>query len=214
MIVDLMRATPVGVISSFLQTSISILTRPGSSPGVQFPYIVPERIGSDNRLICVNRSALSAPFTRWLPTLFPDHLTSRWLQCFPFYTYAEDGTNRRENITDWALEQFRAATATADHQVGHLPLRLRRAAPPRYRERYAANLRRELPRIPFVGAASLEESAIASASQKQIPPDAPGASRLRAARNDKGEGNRAKEGDPAKADATVFWAFVKAGQRL
>jgi predicted helicase len=29
-------------------------------------------------------------------------------QCFPFYTYAEDGTHRRENITDWALEQFRA----------------------------------------------------------------------------------------------------------
>ena len=29
-------------------------------------------------------------------------------QCFPFYTYDEDGTNRRENITDWALEQFQA----------------------------------------------------------------------------------------------------------
>ncbi len=29
-------------------------------------------------------------------------------QCFPFYTYAEDGTNRRENITDWALDQFRS----------------------------------------------------------------------------------------------------------
>jgi hypothetical protein len=24
------------------------------------------------------------------------------------HTYAEDGTHRRENITDWALEQFRA----------------------------------------------------------------------------------------------------------
>jgi len=29
-------------------------------------------------------------------------------QCFPFYTYDEDGGNRQENITDWALEQFRA----------------------------------------------------------------------------------------------------------
>ena len=29
-------------------------------------------------------------------------------QCLPFYTYAEDGTNRRENITDWALEVFRS----------------------------------------------------------------------------------------------------------
>ena len=28
-------------------------------------------------------------------------------QCFPFYVYDEDGTNRRENITDWALKHFR-----------------------------------------------------------------------------------------------------------
>jgi predicted helicase/very-short-patch-repair endonuclease len=28
-------------------------------------------------------------------------------QCFPFYVYDADGTNRRENITDWALAQFR-----------------------------------------------------------------------------------------------------------
>jgi predicted helicase len=27
-------------------------------------------------------------------------------QCFPFYVYDADGTNRRENITDWALGQF------------------------------------------------------------------------------------------------------------
>jgi len=28
-------------------------------------------------------------------------------QCFPFYTYAPDGSARRENITDWALARFR-----------------------------------------------------------------------------------------------------------
>ena len=28
-------------------------------------------------------------------------------QCFPFYTYSEDGQNRRENISDWALSAFR-----------------------------------------------------------------------------------------------------------
>jgi predicted helicase len=71
-------------------------------------------------------------------------------QCFPFYTYDEDGTNRRENITDWALEKFRAqygdgAITKWDifhyvYAVLHHPL---------YRERYAANLKRELPRLPF-----------------------------------------------------------------
>lgn len=67
-------------------------------------------------------------------------------QCFPFYTYAEDGTHRRENITDWALEQFRAHYHDPSitkwdifHYIyGVLPHS-------DYRERYAANLRRELP---------------------------------------------------------------------
>ena len=53
-------------------------------------------------------------------------------QCFPYYTYDEDGSNRRENITDWALAAFRTRYRddTID-KVGYLPLRLRPAAPPR-----------------------------------------------------------------------------------
>jgi hypothetical protein len=27
-------------------------------------------------------------------------------QCFAFYVYDEDGTNRRENITDWGLNHW------------------------------------------------------------------------------------------------------------
>ena len=52
-------------------------------------------------------------------------------QCFPLYTYNADGTNRRENITDWALAQFRERYRRRGHQqAGHLPLRLRPAASP------------------------------------------------------------------------------------
>ena len=53
-------------------------------------------------------------------------------QCFPFYTYDEDGTNRQENITDWALAEFR--THYNDDTItkwGHLPLYLRTLAPSR-----------------------------------------------------------------------------------
>jgi len=59
-------------------------------------------------------------------SVFRKGFPSDAFQCFPFYTYAEDGPHRRENITDWALDQFRS--------------------------HYAANLRRELPRIPFAAA--------------------------------------------------------------
>ena len=71
-------------------------------------------------------------------------------QCFPFYTYTEDGSNRQENLTDWALEQFRtqyADNAITKWDIFHYIYALLHH--PAYREKYAANLKRELPRIPF-----------------------------------------------------------------
>jgi predicted helicase len=99
----------------------------------------------------------------------PDLLPQGGSQCFPFYTYAEDGSNRRENITDWALAQFQAHYADDEHSkiqnrsaeaherqkskiakwdIFHYVYALLHH--PDYRTKYAANLRRELPRIPFV----------------------------------------------------------------
>jgi predicted helicase len=71
-------------------------------------------------------------------------------QCFPFYTYSPDGTNRSENITDAALEKFRAhyrSPAIAKWDIFHyIYAVLHHLA---YREKFANNLKRELPRIPF-----------------------------------------------------------------
>ena len=71
-------------------------------------------------------------------------------QCFPFYTYNEDGTNRRENITDWALGEYcvRYGAGVTKWDIFHYVYALLHH--PAYRERYAENLKRELPRIPFV----------------------------------------------------------------
>jgi predicted helicase len=71
-------------------------------------------------------------------------------QCFPYYAYDEDGTNRRENITDWALVEFR--THYGDKKISrwdifHYTYGLLHH--PEYRTKYAANLKRELPRIPM-----------------------------------------------------------------
>ena len=71
-------------------------------------------------------------------------------QCFPYYTYDEDGSNRRENITNWALAQFR--THYGDDSISKWDIFYYVYAllhHPGYRERYAADLKRELPRIPF-----------------------------------------------------------------
>ncbi|CAI8047272.1 hypothetical protein GBAR_LOCUS26116 [Geodia barretti] len=71
-------------------------------------------------------------------------------QCFPFYTYDEDGTNRQENITDWALAEFRthyADDTITKWDIFHYNYGLLHH--PTYREKYEANLKRDLPHIPF-----------------------------------------------------------------
>jgi predicted helicase len=58
--------------------------------------------------------------------------------------------SRRENITDRALEEFRTHykdKSIPKRDVFHYAYALLHH--PLYRERYAANLKRELPRIPF-----------------------------------------------------------------
>jgi predicted helicase len=80
----------------------------------------------------------------------PDLLPQGGSQCFPYYTYDEDGTNRRENITDWALAEFRAHYGNkkiSKWDIFHYTYGLLHH--PEYRTRYAANLKRELPRIPM-----------------------------------------------------------------
>lgn len=111
---------------------------------------------NENLLICLTSIGSEKPFMTLLVNRIPDlHLTGpgTGAQCFPFYTYNEDGTNRRENITDWALEKFREHykdSSITKWDIFHYVYTLLHH--PVYRERYAANLKRELPRIPFVGA--------------------------------------------------------------
>ena len=71
-------------------------------------------------------------------------------QCFPFYTYDEDGTNRKENITEWALAQFRmhySDVSISKWDIFHYTYGLLHH--PNYGEKYQTNLKRNLPHIPF-----------------------------------------------------------------
>jgi predicted helicase len=80
----------------------------------------------------------------------PEALPQGGSQCFPFYIYDEDGTNRRENITDWALAQYRAHyqdDTITKWDIFHYVYALLHH--PDYRERYQANLKRDLPRLPY-----------------------------------------------------------------
>ena len=48
---------------------------------------------------------------------------------FPYYTYSEDGNNRRENITNWALAEFQTQYGTELSKQDIFLLRLCSTAP-------------------------------------------------------------------------------------
>lgn len=122
-------------------------------------YVTPHALPTSaaerqNRVIALSQIAFrSAGFSCLISQCIPDlHLCASLdgHQCFPFYVYDEDGSNRRENITGWALEQFR--THYGDHKIGKWDIFYYVYGilhHPGYRTKFADNLKRELPRIPF-----------------------------------------------------------------
>ena len=115
-----------------------------------FPSIFPTpETEQENRVIWL-KVGQEWPMFALMVDKIPDQLPQGGSQCFSFYTYDEDGTNRRENITDWALEQFRTHyrdETITKWDIFHYVYALLHH--PDYRERYQANLKRDLPRLPF-----------------------------------------------------------------
>ena len=118
-------------------------------------YVIPSifptsKTEMENRLICVNGLGSKKPFHILITGMIPELQILGNTQCFPFYIYDEDGGNRRENITDWALAQFRAHyrdEMITKWDIFHYVYGLLHH--PDYRERYQANLKRDLPRLPY-----------------------------------------------------------------
>ncbi len=120
------------------------------SPG-QFPSIFPtSQAEAENRVVCVGdygRKEFAVLMSKLIPNI---NLYGDPQQSFPFYTYNEDGTNRRENITDWALAAFQNHYSDDDiskwdifyYTYGLLHHK-------EYRDKYRGDLKRNLPHIPF-----------------------------------------------------------------
>ncbi|MBI2815184.1 MAG: N-6 DNA methylase [Opitutae bacterium] len=121
-----------------------------SKTGGFFPN---KKSASENSLLCVTDAGSEKPFMALVSNSVTDlHMVGSGAscQCFPLYTYDADGGHRRDNVTDWALEQFKAQYPKAKitkKDIFHYVYAVLHH--PAYREKYAANLRRELPRIPF-----------------------------------------------------------------
>ena len=101
-------------------------------------------------MICISGIGSNKPFHALVTETIPCVDSLEKTQCFPFYTYNEDGTNRQENITDWALAEFRnhyGDNTITKWDIFHYNYGLLHH--PDYREKYQANLKRDRPHIPF-----------------------------------------------------------------
>jgi len=164
----LKRKLKAGQLTEFAESKLrQSLYRPFTKTNLFFDRMVNERVyvfpsifptletESENQILCVNMTP-ERPFTCLMSNCIPVNVMAGGFgsptQCFPFYTYDEDGTNRRENITDWVLAQFRTHyrdNTITKWDIFHYTYGLLHH--PDYRERYQENLKRDLPHIPFAG---------------------------------------------------------------
>ncbi len=152
-----------GKTTDFSQEKVrTSLYRPFTKSNLYFDRIMTERVyvfpsifptpetETENRVICVNGIGSNKLFGALMVNVIPCLGILDANQSFPFYTYDEDGTNRKENITDWALAQFRAHykdDTISKWDIFHYTYGILHH--PEYREKYQANLKRDLPHIPF-----------------------------------------------------------------
>lgn len=155
-----------GVVKSFDESQIVMsIYRPfvrrhlyldGHFNGMSYrmPSIFPNP-KAENLIVAISGPNSPKPFTVLATDLIPDlnflSAAADGCRCLPLYRYTTAG-NRVDNVTDWALAQFRArypdhAARITKHAIFHYVYAVLHH--PAYRAKYERNLKRELPRIPF-----------------------------------------------------------------
>ena len=120
----------------------------------QIPLLLP-RSDFINKLICVTGRGSSKEFSVLITNLIPDLEMISKNQCFPLYLYEKEENNenyqRRDAITDEALAHFKAAYPNEDFDKEDMFYYIYGLLhSEEYREKYADNLSKQLPRIPCV----------------------------------------------------------------
>ena len=117
----------------------------------QYPQIFPTSATEvENTVICLSGVGSNKLFHCLVSNIIPCLDMLEKTQCFSYYTYAEDGSNRHENISDWSLSQFQGKydSHVKKWDIFHYIYALLHH--PQYRERYAENLKHNLPHIPLL----------------------------------------------------------------
>jgi predicted helicase len=196
-----------------LYYDLHFVDRPGMF-GEVFPN---KKASKENSVLLVPSTGGRSPFwcfdSRSIPNL--NFVSIDSAQGFPFFTYSEDGKHKQDNITLKARTLFQIfydddCITAADifhyvYAVLHHPA---------YRTRFAENLKRDLPRIPFIGISTAGRASSRAAATHDSP--ARGDARptfFPLAAVETMQGNNKPDHNP-KASAKLFQEFANAGKRL
>lgn len=131
----------------------------------QMPQLFPN-INSNNIVICASGPGVTKPFSCLITDQVIDYEFIGKSQCFPMFWYEENKNRqktlfdeetgedyiRRDGITDWILREVRSryggARNITKEMIFYYVYGLLHS--PDYRERFAADLKKSLPRIPIV----------------------------------------------------------------
>jgi predicted helicase len=126
----------------------------------RFPQFFPTPATEAENVVIWLKVGSAWPMFALAANVIPDLLPQGGSQCFPYYIYNEDGSNRRENITDWALKQFQACYGEDVNKWAIFHYVYAMLHHPQYRERYAENLKRDLPHIPLLARMEAYQAAV------------------------------------------------------
>jgi predicted helicase len=122
-------------------------------PGAYTEYF-PTKVGFKENLCLIVNLSPERPFCCLACNIVPSKDVAGGFgspsYCFPFYTYSPDGKERRENIKPSALQAFQehyGDNKITKWDIFHYAYALLHHSD--YRARFAENLKRELPRLPF-----------------------------------------------------------------
>lgn len=136
------------------------------SPGLNRIIFPSENTEEENKVICVSGIGHQKPFSSLITNKLIDLQVVDKSQCFPLYWYEEnknkqktlfdeetgDDYIRRDGITDWILKEVRSRYGGAKNitkeMIFYYVYGLLHS--PDYRQRFAADLKKSLPRIPIV----------------------------------------------------------------
>ena len=123
----------------------------------QLPKLFPTGERGENLVICVNGIGMNKPFACLITDITPDIQLMPNGQCFPLYWYTEGESDffnknmvRHDGMSDWVLGQARSryGTDVTKEEIFYYVYGFLHQ--PAYRETFAADLKKSLPRLPLV----------------------------------------------------------------